>query len=58
MFNGVALIIAVAFAVWRQRRAGTTSREAPPSVTEDLAAPAISPDGNPESMSREPGHAH
>jgi ribose transport system permease protein len=57
MFNGVALIIAVAFAVWRQRRVGRTSHEAPPAETRDLASPATSPDGNPESVSREPGHA-
>ena len=58
MFNGVALIIAVAFAVWRQRRTGRISYEAPPAGTEDLAAPVTSPDGNPESVSPEPGRAH
>jgi ribose transport system permease protein len=56
MFNGVALLVAVAFAVWRQRRTARVNHEAPP-IAEELAAPATSPGNDPESVSREPGHA-
>jgi ribose transport system permease protein len=33
MFNGIALIVAVSFAVWRQRRARSEPRPAPPAET-------------------------
>ena len=42
MFNGIALIAAVSFAVWRQRRAGEARRQSARS-----AAPPPEPDGAP-----------
>jgi ribose transport system permease protein len=71
MFNGVALIVAVAFAVWRQRRAASGDREAVP-VTAEQAAPAAAqedtvqeglapgvppPQAKAEPAPREPRHA-
>ena len=47
MFNGIALILAVAFALWRQNAASRSDhRSAPSDVTvgEDRSAPDSTPD--------------
>jgi ribose transport system permease protein len=62
LFNGLALIIAVAFAVWRQRQAArgdretpvTAEQEAPATTQEDTVQEGLAPGGPPHQDKAEP----
>jgi hypothetical protein len=55
MFNGVALIAAVGFAVWRQRAAKSKRGRASVPSADSTPGLADAPGGGPDTLPAEPG---